>query len=91
MARRAALQEKARAARPAREYAGPSREIEIPEPPFLGVKTLERLALADLFRFIDLNTLYRLHWGAKNAKGEEWDRLVKEEFLLEVEAVARGD
>ena len=41
---------------------------------------MDSLPLADLFRFFDLNTLYRLHWGAKNAKGEEWERLVKEEF-----------
>ena len=41
---------------------------------------LERLPLAELFPLIDLNTLYRLHWGAKNAKGEKWERLVKEEF-----------
>ena len=59
---------------------GPSREIEIPEPAFWGVKVLERLPLAELFPLIDLNTLYRLHWGAKNAKGAEWERLLREEF-----------
>ncbi|MGH7466803.1 MAG: methionine synthase [Longimicrobiales bacterium] len=80
VARRAALQEKARAARPGTATGGPRRDVAVPEPAFFGVKTLERLPLADLFRFIDLNTLYRLHWGAKNAKGEEWERLVKEEF-----------
>src|SRR5262245_22158346 len=79
VARRAALQEKARAARPA-STAGPSRDVELPAPKFFGVKKLDRLPLADLFRYIDLNTLYRLHWGAKNAKGEEYERLVKEEF-----------
>ncbi len=79
VARRAALQEKARAARPA-STAGPSRDIELPNAKFFGVKKLDRLPLADLFRYIDLNTLYRLHWGAKNAKGEEYERLVKEEF-----------
>jgi len=44
------------------------------------VKVLDRIPLAELFPLIDLNTLYRLHWGAKNAKGEEWERLVSEEF-----------
>jgi 5-methyltetrahydrofolate--homocysteine methyltransferase len=29
---------------------------------------------------IDLNTLYRMQWGAKNLKGEEWDRMLREEF-----------
>src|SRR6185503_20845310 len=75
--------------------AGPSREIEPPAPQFFGVKKLERLPLADLFRFIDLNTLYRLHWGAKNTKGEEYERLVKEEFeprlkAYQQEALATG-
>jgi 5-methyltetrahydrofolate--homocysteine methyltransferase len=78
--KRAALVEKARKTpRPSRN-GGPSRDVEIPTAPFHGVKVLDRLPLADLFRFIDLNTLYRLHWGAKNAKGEQWEQLVEEEF-----------
>ncbi|HUP18941.1 MAG TPA: methionine synthase [Gemmatimonadota bacterium] len=62
-----------------RETPGPG-PAETPRPAFLGVKVIERLPLADLFERIDLNTLYRLHWGAKNAKGEAWDRLLAEEF-----------
>ena len=79
-AKRAALVEKAKSMRPASANGGPSRDVDIPEPPFLGTKRIEKLPVADLFRFFDLNTLYRLHWGAKNTKGEEWDRIVKEEF-----------
>jgi 5-methyltetrahydrofolate--homocysteine methyltransferase len=58
----------------------PSRDIVMPKAPFLGVKHIARLPLADLFEHFDLNTLYRLHWGAKNAKGPEYDRLVREEY-----------
>ncbi|HUG52687.1 MAG TPA: homocysteine S-methyltransferase family protein, partial [Vicinamibacteria bacterium] len=79
-ARRAELKEKAKAMAPKRQAPRPSREVDIPTAPFHGVKVLERLPLEELFRFIDLNTLYRLHWGAKNAKGEQWERLVREEF-----------
>jgi 5-methyltetrahydrofolate--homocysteine methyltransferase len=79
IAKRAELQEKARTARPARS-AAPARDVDIPKAPFFGWKKLDRLPLTDLFRFIDLNTLYRLHWGAKNAKGEQYEKLVKEEF-----------
>ncbi|HUP88425.1 MAG TPA: methionine synthase, partial [Longimicrobiales bacterium] len=80
-AKRAALVEKAKGMRPASAAASaPSRDIEIPTPPAFGVKKLDRLPLQDLFKFFDLNTLYRLHWGAKNAKGEEYDKLVKNEF-----------
>jgi 5-methyltetrahydrofolate--homocysteine methyltransferase len=90
VAKRAALQERAKAMRAG--LAGPrspSREIEIPRPAFWGVKVLERLPLAQLFPLIDLNTLYRLHWGAKNAKGAEWERLLKEEFEPRLERYQR--
>src|SRR5690606_30970989 len=80
IAKRAQLQAQARAAPPAARNGGPSRDVDIPTPPAYGIKRLDRLPLTDLFRYIDLNTLYRLHWGAKNAKGEQYDRLVKEEF-----------
>ncbi|HSJ06019.1 MAG TPA: homocysteine S-methyltransferase family protein, partial [Longimicrobiales bacterium] len=79
-ARRAELQARARASGPAASPSRPSRDVEIPAPPFLGAKHLARLPLAELFDFFDLNTLYRLHWGAKNAKGEEYERLVREEY-----------
>ena len=80
VARRAELQARARAARPPGANGGPSKDVDVPEPTFFGVKTIEKLPLADLFRYIDLNTLYRLHWGAKNTKGEEYEKLVKDEF-----------
>ncbi len=90
IARRAALQEHAKAKRAAVVgNGGPSRDIEIPKPAFWGVKVLERLPLAELFPLIDLNTLYRLHWGAKNAKGERWERLLKEEFEPRLERYKR--
>ncbi len=94
VAKRAALQEKAMESRPA-ERAEPSLEVEVPVPSFLGVKVLERIPLAELYRLIDLNTLYRLHWGAKNAKGEAYERLKREEFeprlkRYQREALSRG-
>jgi 5-methyltetrahydrofolate--homocysteine methyltransferase len=63
--------------------------MDVPEPPFLGVKVIDRIPLTELYELIDLNTLYRLHWGAKNAKGEEWERLVKEEFEPRLERMKR--
>jgi 5-methyltetrahydrofolate--homocysteine methyltransferase len=79
-ARRAALVAGAKVRKEARRNGGPSRHVDRPTAPFLGVKTLRRLPLEDLLPLIDLNTLYRLHWGAKNAKGEQWERLVRDEF-----------
>ncbi|MFO7892125.1 MAG: homocysteine S-methyltransferase family protein [Longimicrobiales bacterium] len=77
--RRAELKEKAKEMRPG-DRPGPSDDVDVPEPPFLGVKVIERIPLRELYPLIDLNTLYRLHWGAKNAKGEEYERLKREEF-----------
>jgi cobalamin-dependent methionine synthase I len=88
VAKRAALQEKAKEMRPA-DRPGPSRDVDVPEPEFLGVKVIDRIPLAELYELIDLNTLYRLHWGAKNAKGEEWERLVRDEFEPRLERMKR--
>jgi 5-methyltetrahydrofolate--homocysteine methyltransferase len=88
VAKRAALVEKAKEMRPA-DRPGPSRDVDVPEPEFLGVKVIDRIPLAELYELIDLNTLYRLHWGAKNAKGEEWERLVRDEFEPRLERMKR--
>jgi 5-methyltetrahydrofolate--homocysteine methyltransferase len=78
-AKREELKARAASSRPSQRRL-PARDVQLPTAPFLGVKQIERLPLAELYRFFDLNTLYRLHWGAKNAKGDEYDRLVKDEF-----------
>jgi 5-methyltetrahydrofolate--homocysteine methyltransferase len=80
IAKREELKAKARAAATTNGRKLPSRDIALPKAPFLGVKHIQRLPLADLFEFFDLNTLYRLHWGAKNAKGADYERLVREEY-----------
>jgi len=59
----------------------PRSDLPVPEPPFWGPTVLEEIPLSD--------TLYRLHWGAKNAKGEALDRLVKEEFQPRLERYQR--
>ncbi|MEX2609125.1 MAG: methionine synthase [Gemmatimonadota bacterium] len=80
VARREALEAKARASRPA-GGARPERDPAlVPAAPFQGRRVIERLPWEKLFHHIDLNTLYRLHWGAKNAKGEAYERIVREEY-----------
>ncbi|HEY1351747.1 MAG TPA: methionine synthase [Ktedonobacteraceae bacterium] len=61
-----------------------SRQVPIPVPPFWGPRVLERIGLADVAACIDLNTLYRLHWGGKT-HGEEFERLVAQEFQPRLE------
>jgi 5-methyltetrahydrofolate--homocysteine methyltransferase len=41
---------------------------------------LDAIPVDDVVECIDRNTLYRMQWGARNLKGEEWERLVREDF-----------
>ena len=68
--------------------------VDPPRPPFLGTRTIELVAPAELWPHFDLRSLYRLSWGAANLKGAEWDRIVREEFeprLRRYEALAERE
>ncbi len=52
----------------------------IPKPPFWGVRTLDHIDLRELWPCFDLRSLYRLSWGAANAKGAAFEQLVRTEF-----------
>jgi 5-methyltetrahydrofolate--homocysteine methyltransferase len=54
------------------------QDVPIPTPPFWGARIDRRINFNDMFDCLDRNALYRLQWGAKNAKGEEWERLQAE-------------
>jgi 5-methyltetrahydrofolate--homocysteine methyltransferase len=62
--------------------------VPIPKPPFWGPRVLERIGLEDVAACMDLNTLYRLHWGGK-AHGAEFTRLVEQEFRPRLERMLR--
>ncbi|MGC2633291.1 MAG: methionine synthase [Candidatus Cybelea sp.] len=52
----------------------------VPQPPFWGVRALDRIDPGELWPCFDLRSLYRLSWGAANTKGDAFARLVSEEF-----------
>jgi 5-methyltetrahydrofolate--homocysteine methyltransferase len=54
------------------------RDVPVPTPPFWGSRVVKQIRLADVVACLDRNALYRLQWGAKNAKGAEWERLQAE-------------
>ncbi len=64
------------------------RDVPIPAPPFWGHQVITRVPLDELFDCVDYNALYRLQWGAKNAKGEKWAQL-KAEFAQRVRELRR--
>ncbi|MEO6325775.1 MAG: homocysteine S-methyltransferase family protein, partial [Thermoanaerobaculia bacterium] len=70
---------KAESLRPESRIDAVVPDADIPQPPFWGVKALD-LQVDEIVECIDLNTLYRMQWGAKNLKGEEWDRILATEF-----------
>jgi 5-methyltetrahydrofolate--homocysteine methyltransferase len=76
----AANRAKAKELRPGAAENAALAPAPVPAPPFWGWKVLDQIPVDDVVSCIDLNTLYRMQWGARNLKGEEWDRLVREEF-----------
>ena len=66
-----------------------TRIVDPATPPFWGVKELRDIPLADIWPHMDMKTLFRLHWGGKGVKGEEWERLQQEEFYPRLEAMQK--
>ncbi len=47
----------------------------IPSPPEWGAKIVESMPLESVFNYLSKNELFRLSWGAKNTRGEEWEKI----------------
>jgi 5-methyltetrahydrofolate--homocysteine methyltransferase len=63
-------------------------DVLIPEPPFWGARELD-VDLDDVFPYLDRHVLFKLHWGGRGVKGEEWERLVGEDFQPRLERMWR--
>ncbi len=77
-----AQHEISRAGAPRRQSA-PSRPRvaqaeRIPQPPAWGPHVVESMPLELVFQHLSKKELFRLSWGAKNTRGEEWERLQAE-------------
>jgi 5-methyltetrahydrofolate--homocysteine methyltransferase len=51
-------------------------DAPIPEPPFWGVREIP-VDLDEVFPHLDRHVLFKLHWGGRGKKGEEWRRIVE--------------
>jgi 5-methyltetrahydrofolate--homocysteine methyltransferase len=60
----------------------------IPEPPFWGVREIE-VDMDEVYHHLDTHVLFKLHWGGRGVKGEEWRRLVGEDFKPRLERMWR--
>jgi 5-methyltetrahydrofolate--homocysteine methyltransferase len=56
--------------------SGARTDAPVPEPPFWGVREIE-VDLDDVFPYLDRHVLFKLHWGGRGKKGEEWRRIVE--------------
>jgi 5-methyltetrahydrofolate--homocysteine methyltransferase len=60
----------------------------IPDPPFWGVREIE-VDMDEVYRHLDTHVLFKLHWGGRGIKGEDWRRLVAEDFRPRLERMWR--
>ncbi len=78
-----AHEEMGRPARRERAPRGPlvktvSPAPNLPKPPFWGPRVVREMPLEIVLKYLHKPELFRLSWGAKNARGEEWARLEAE-------------
>jgi 5-methyltetrahydrofolate--homocysteine methyltransferase len=59
-------------------------DVTIPAPPYWGVREIP-VNLDDVYPYLDRHVLFKLHWGGKGVKGEEWERLVRDDFQPRLE------
>ena len=82
-----AAAEPAKVAQPAGK-SGVTPAVLIPQPPGWGAHVVRNIPLDAVFGLLNLNELYRLSWGAKNAHGKEWVKL-QVEFDTRLDAMHR--
>jgi 5-methyltetrahydrofolate--homocysteine methyltransferase len=51
-------------------------DVPVPEPPFWGVRDAD-VDLDRVFPYLDRHVLFKLHWGGRGKKGEEWRKIVE--------------
>jgi 5-methyltetrahydrofolate--homocysteine methyltransferase len=56
----------------------------IPAPPFWGAREID-VDLDAVYNHLDTHVLFKLHWGGRGVKGEEWAKLLREDFQPRLE------
>ena len=51
-------------------------DVPVPEPPFWGAREVP-VDLDEVYPYLDRHVLFKLHWGGRGKKGEEWRRIVE--------------
>src|ERR1700729_2115154 len=83
-----AVDEDAPAVTDASVRSGARTDNPIPQPPFWGVRELE-VPLDEVSRHLDTHVLFKLHWGGRGVKGDDWTRLLRDDFQPRLERMWR--
>jgi len=65
------------------------RSVAIPQPPFWGARTIRDVSRDEVFKYLAQRSLFRLSWGGKGVHGEDWTRLLREDFLPRLRRMQR--
>jgi 5-methyltetrahydrofolate--homocysteine methyltransferase len=60
----------------------------VPTPPWWGAREVD-VPLDEVYHHLDTHVLFKLHWGGRGVKGEEWRKLVSEDFQPRLERMWR--
>jgi 5-methyltetrahydrofolate--homocysteine methyltransferase len=60
----------------------------IPAPPFWGAREIE-VPLDEVYPHLDTHVLFKLHWGGRGVKGDEWTALLRDNFQPRLERMWR--
>jgi 5-methyltetrahydrofolate--homocysteine methyltransferase len=63
-------------------------DVPVPEPPYWGAREIE-VPIDEIFPHLDTHVLFKLHWGGRGVKGEDWRKLVDEDFQPRLERMWR--
>jgi 5-methyltetrahydrofolate--homocysteine methyltransferase len=63
-------------------------DTPIPQPPFWGVRELE-VPMDQVYRHLDTHVLFKLHWGGRGVKGDDWTKLLRDDFQPRLERMWR--
>jgi 5-methyltetrahydrofolate--homocysteine methyltransferase len=63
-------------------------DTPVPEPPYWGVREVE-VPMDDVYHHLDTHVLFKLHWGGRGVKGEEWAQLLRDDFQPRLERMWR--
>ncbi|MGB9182748.1 MAG: homocysteine S-methyltransferase family protein [Solirubrobacteraceae bacterium] len=68
--------------------SGARTDLPVPTPPFWGAREIE-VPLDEVYPHLDTHVLFKLHWGGRGVKGEDWTRLLRDDFQPRLERMWR--